>query len=57
MWIIQWILRLTLVNSRHEKYDFDLCKGFSMGKKMTQILQILKIFIFVKAVDFFDKFQ
>ncbi len=38
LWIIQWILRLTLVNSWHEKYDFDICKGFSMGKKMTEIL-------------------
>jgi hypothetical protein len=26
------------VNSWHEKYDFDICKGFSMGKKMTQFL-------------------
>jgi hypothetical protein len=40
---------------RPEKYDFDLCKGFSM-EKMTEIHQISKIKV-SRLADFYDKFQ
>jgi hypothetical protein len=40
-----------------EKYDFDLYKGFFMGKKWHKICQISKTFIFLKLSDFNDEFQ
>jgi len=39
-----------------EKYDFDLCKGFSM-EKMAQIRQISNKKKGLRSSDFYDKFH